>query len=40
VKDLVGKVYEEWLGSLGLFSPEQRRLSRDSIAAYRSSQGE
>lgn len=29
VKDLVGKVYEGWLGSLGLLSPEQRRLSRD-----------
>ena len=33
VKGLEGKVCEEWLRSLGLFSPEQRRLRGVIMAA-------
>ena len=39
VNDLEGKTYEEQLRSLGVFSPEYRRLSRGLMAAYGSSQG-
>lgn len=34
VKGLEGKIYEEQLRSFELFSPEQRRLREDLIAAY------
>ena len=33
VKSLEGKMYEEWLRSLGLFSPEQSRLRGGLMAA-------
>lgn len=39
VKGLEGKVYEEQLRSLGLFSPEQRTLRGGLVVACSSSQG-
>jgi len=36
---LEGKTYKDWLKSLALFCPEQRRLKRGFVAAYSSSQG-
>jgi len=33
VKSLEGKMYEEWLRSLGLFRQEQRRLRRGLMVA-------
>ena len=40
VKDLEVKTYEKQLWSLGLFSPEKRRLKGDLMVAYSCSQGE
>jgi len=37
VKGLEGKVCEEWLRSLGLFSTAQRRLKGDLVAPHSSS---
>ena len=37
IKGLMGKVYEGWLRSLYLFSPEQKRLQGSFMAAYSSS---
>lgn len=34
VKSLKGKMYEEWLRSHGLFSPEKRRLRADLFVTY------
>ena len=34
VKVLEWKIYMEWLKSLGLFSPEKRRLKGDLTVAY------
>jgi len=34
VKGLEGKMYEEWLNSIGVFNPEKGRLRGDFIAAY------
>lgn len=34
VNDLENKMYEEWLKSLCLFSPEKRRLMGDFIVAF------
>ena len=40
-KGLENKIYEEWLMSLGLFSPDKRmKLMGALMAAYSSSQGE
>jgi len=39
VKDLEGKVHEELLRPLSLFSPEQGRLREGPTVAYSSSQG-
>lgn len=36
---LEGKMYEDWLRSLGLFNPEQMRLRLGLMEAYGSSQG-
>lgn len=38
VKGMESKTQEEWLRSLGLFSPEQRRQRGELMAAYSSSQ--
>ena len=35
VKGMESKTQEEWLRSLGLFSPEQRRLRGELVVAYR-----